>query len=293
MRALLLFLATSLAAMPLGATGTGTEPAFLWRAQAPAGGPTLFLAGSVHVLRAEDLPLPANYESAWRATSALLLEVDLVNLSPTESQRVAQRLGRLHGRARLPDHLSVSARREWRERADALGLPRRQLERLEPWYAALSVLGLGMQRTRFAGMHGVDQVFAARARAEGRPSAGLETVADQLGGFDRLPWALQEDLLMQTLSGLERLEASLAELITAWRAGDVERMAALQRDSLGSSPLLYAAVIRDRHAAWLPQLEERLRAGPDTLVVVGAQHLVGPDALQRLLGAKGYAVERL
>jgi uncharacterized protein YbaP (TraB family) len=291
MRTLSLLLAWLTVAVPLAAAGS--ERAFLWRVHSPATGTALYLAGSVHVLRPEDLPLPANYEAAWAATSALLLEVDLVNADPAEAYRVAQELGRLRGRERLSDRLSAPARREWHARAEELDLPRRRLERLEPWYAAFSVLDLGMQRTRFGGAHGVDRLLAARAAQQSRPTAGLETVADQLRGFDRLPTTLQERLLLQTLSGFERLEASLAGLISAWRGGDVEAMATLQRDSLGESPLLYAAVIRDRHQAWLPRLVTRLETGPDTLVVVGAQHLVGPDALPTLLEAKGFRVERL
>ena len=46
--------------------------------------------------------------------------------------------------------------------------------------------------------------------------------------------------------------------------------------------------------AWLPRLQARLDEGKedDTLVVVGAMHLLGPDGLVEMLRAKGYTVER-
>ena len=46
---------------------------------------------------------------------------------------------------------------------------------------------------------------------------------------------------------------------------------------------------------WLPQLRRMLDAAgtDDTLVVVGALHLLGKDGLVQQLQAKGYRVERL
>ena len=51
----------------------------------------------------------------------------------------------------------------------------------------------------------------------------------------------------------------------------------------------------DRNRAWLPELRKRLDGASqdDTLVVVGAMHLLGDDGLVAVLKAKGYTVERM
>lgn len=51
----------------------------------------------------------------------------------------------------------------------------------------------------------------------------------------------------------------------------------------------------DRNDAWVPKLEQRLKAAntDDHLVVVGAMHLLGSDGVVEKLRAKGYKVDRV
>ena len=100
----------------------------------------------------------------------------------------------------------------------------------------------------------------------------------------------------------EALDNSLAgneevlELHALWRAGDAEGLwnglAAEMRDRY---PRMYAHINVERNDAWLPELARRLEApgADDTLVVVGALHLLGSDGLVDKLRARGYAVERI
>jgi uncharacterized protein YbaP (TraB family) len=60
-------------------------------------------------------------------------------------------------------------------------------------------------------------------------------------------------------------------------------------------PDLYQSINVDRNHAWLPQVQAMLddEASDETMVVVGALHLLGDDGLVQLLRKKGYRVERL
>jgi hypothetical protein len=60
-------------------------------------------------------------------------------------------------------------------------------------------------------------------------------------------------------------------------------------------PALYTRINTERNDAWVPQLEARLTAPgtDDTLVVVGALHLLGSDGVVEKLEKKGYTVERV
>src|SRR5690606_24008533 len=88
----------------------------------------------------------------------------------------------------------------------------------------------------------------------------------------------------------------LQDLHDGWRAGDVERLDRdIRAEMAAKSPQSYKLLAVDRNDAWLPQIEKRLSGpGPDdTLVVVGALHLLGADGLVEKLRAKGYEVERM
>ena len=111
---------------------------------------------------------------------------------------------------------------------------------------------------------------------DGAPIVGLDAASA------RSVWAIDE-------GGNARLHAQ-------WRAGDADGMweslgGELQRDY----PKLYRRIDVDRNLAWLPAIEQRLQgpADDDTLVVVGALHLLGPDGLVERLRAAGYEVRRI
>ena len=60
-------------------------------------------------------------------------------------------------------------------------------------------------------------------------------------------------------------------------------------------PRLYQRINVARNDAWVPKIRQRLTQSgtDDTLVVVGALHLLGPDGVVEKLRAKGYKVERI
>ena len=51
------------------------------------------------------------------------------------------------------------------------------------------------------------------------------------------------------------------------------------------------ALIQRRNAAWTRAIAERLAGSGETVIVVGAGHLVGPDSVPALLRARGIKVE--
>src|SRR3546814_1606500 len=88
----------------------------------------------------------------------------------------------------------------------------------------------------------------------------------------------------------------LQTLHAYWRAGDAEaiwdEMGADMRDRY---PKLYRHINVERNDAWVPKIEQML-AEPgtdDTLVVVGALHLLGEDGVVEKLRAKGHAGDRI
>ena len=94
----------------------------------------------------------------------------------------------------------------------------------------------------------------------------------------------------------DEAEARTEALYAAWRRGDDKTLwremgQAMRREY----PALYRRINVARNDAWLAPLEARLHAPgtDDTLVVVGALHLVGEDGVVAKLRAKGYKVERL
>ena len=81
--------------------------------------------------------------------------------------------------------------------------------------------------------------------------------------------------------------------MSAWRSGDAARLATLLSKEFREFPALYRPLVTDRNQHWLPQIEQFLQEDRNTLVVVGALHLVGRGGLLELLRQAGYQPTQL
>jgi uncharacterized protein YbaP (TraB family) len=141
----------------------------------------------------------------------------------------------------------------------------------------------------FDPQQGVEEQLVRRAQADGKPTAGLETLQEELGGLEALSREDQLRLLDQALDELnDAPEEEMHEVLAAWRQGDVPKLAQLLAREYADFPNLYRTLVSVRNERWLPQLKRLLDSPQNTLVVVGALHLVGAGGLLELLRRDGF-----
>lgn len=270
------------------------EQGLLWRMRQGAG--TVYLAGSIHVLPA-GATLPPSYLRAYDEAEGLMMEVDLTTLETPEG--LGAFIGEVMVRALLPPDRSlrtVLGPERWTRLVAALrpmGLPEEGLDRFEPWMASMILTSMAMQQGGFEAESGVEGQLLRRASADGKLIDPLETLAQQLDLFDGLPEPEQVAMLDQGLAESAPLGGSIAELETAWRRGDEAALLELLRRSLPEGSQARSRLLSQRNQAWLQGIEARLRRPDDTMVVVGALHLLGEDGLVALLRQRGLVVERV
>ncbi|CAN5276431.1 TraB/GumN family protein [soil metagenome] len=254
---------------------------------------TVWLMGSIHVLRAADYPLPDAYHRAYAAADELLMEIDLDNLDPLEVQRALSARGAAGRSESLRGLLGMQAHAVAKQKAGALGIDLEQLDGVEPWYAALTIVQLRLHKLGFDPRFGVDRHFASRAAADGKRVRGLETFDGQLAILDELSAALQRDFLIQSLDEAMTMDCVVESLLDAWKTGDADH---LERELLGSLreyPALYEALVVRRNRNWIEPILALREAPRDVLVIVGALHLIGPDGVIEMLRERGLQVQRL
>lgn len=273
----------------------------LWAAERD--GHTLYLLGSFHLLSPDDYPLSSDVDAAFDDAESLLFELSPDEMaSPTLAARMGQAALRTDG-TRLDGELPEATRRKldaWvranAERLAQTGMSAQALQMFEPWFVGLAVGLVGMTDAGLDPALGLDRHFAAAAAAAGKPAEGLETGDEQIAFLDGMDRAEQAQFLDESLDEAAPGNDDDMTLHALWRAGEADAMwerlgLEMQRDY----PRLYRRIDVERNAAWLPVLERRLQ-GPgddDTLLVVGALHLLGPDGLVEKLRAGGYAVRRI
>ena len=253
----------------------------------------VYLAGSIHMLPANDAELPAGLTHAYADSSRLVMELDLGKFDPMEAMTWMAEHGTLPAGTTLRGLLGEARYGRVSAAAASLGMPMIGLDALAPWVVGIEITDLAYEHEGFDPDQGVEEQLVRRAKTDGKPTAGLETLSEQLGSVSSLSSADQIRMLDQTVDELKDLKSEMREVTTAWRHGDATHLAALLSSEYSTFPALYKPLVTDRNRHWLPQVEELLNTKDNVLVVVGALHLVGDGGLLELLRRKGYTITQL
>ena len=276
-------------AFPAALTDTAERSA-LWAVRGQHN--TVYLLGSIHVLRPGDGKLPRAALEAYADAEQLVMEIDL------DDPRVADPtalLGTMQRAALLPESESLRGvlgedYAQIASRARESGLDLAVLDRFAPWFVATMLLQLELAQRGFQPELGIEQQLADRAVRDGKPIEGLETAEQQFAVLAGLPLPEQKRFLMMSLDESERLDAEIEDLLAAWRSGDADALEEMLSAAYEEFPELYGPLTEDRNRAWVGRLDELLDDRDDYLVVVGALHLVGRHSVVDLLRERGYAV---
>lgn len=270
-----------------GATAADLPKDFVWRVQGKPG--TVYLAGSLHELRARDRPSPSLFE-AYARCDRIVLEADLSEFEQSEFQAQLNQLAALPDGKSLASRLDPASRSQLQAIARRHRLPENAFDHYQPWFAGSYAALLLLEEAGFLGDHGVDRQFFDRALREGKPRLFLETAQEQLTHLSRIPDAEALNSLRQDLEGGVDYARSLVE---AWTQGDAATVERLVIADAEVTPVSFRRLVVDRNRAWLPRLEDLLTQTNCTLILVGAGHLVGTNGLLELVQKRGYPVVQL
>jgi uncharacterized protein YbaP (TraB family) len=248
---------------------------------------TVYLAGSVHLLKKDDMSLPPGFERAYASAKTLVMEVDIDDMDSPEAQALLLQKGMFADGATLRDSISAASYARVTAEATRLGLPMEGLQQFEPWAVALTLTQLEYVQLGFDPDEGVERQLGRRAHADGKHIMGLETLGQQIGILASLSKDDQAAFLDQTVTEMRDADRETQEIVAAWRSGDAARLAALMSDDFKSFPSLYYTLVTERNRRWMPQIERLLKAEQNYLVIVGALHLVGEGGLLQLARAEG------
>lgn len=251
---------------------------------------TLYLFGSVHVLRPTTGWASPRVEAAFDSASDIWFEI-----SNPDDQAAIMPLIQQHGlspETPLSSRLTSEENAELDAAAKAMGASAAQLQPMKPWLAALSLSVAPLIKAGYDPKSGVELVLKARAEAAGKPIHGFETIDKQIGILAGLPDDVQLVFLRETLKDYENAATKLDEMVEAWARGDV---ATLDRVTItemkDASPALYQAVLVDRNTDWANQIQTLLEGSGTAFIAVGAAHLTGDDSVQAILQKRGVTVE--
>jgi len=251
---------------------------------------TLYLFGSVHVLRPTTGWASPRVEAAFDSASDIWFEI-----SNPDDQAAIMPLIQQHGlspETPLSSRLTPQENAELDAAAQAMGASAAQLQPMKPWLAALSLSVAPLIKAGYDPKSGVELVLKARAEAAGKPIHGFETIDKQIGILAGLPDDVQLVFLRETLKDYENAATKLDEMVEAWARGDVATLDRVTiKEMKEASPALYQSVLVDRNTDWANQIQTLLEGSGTAFIAVGAAHLTGDDSVQAILQKRGVTVE--
>jgi uncharacterized protein YbaP (TraB family) len=251
---------------------------------------TIVLFGSVHVLPADLDWRPDALDAALARADDLWFETDTDGDGQARASQAALANGYLPKGERLSALLTPDGRARLDRICGRLGLSPAAVDTLRPWFADVTLGVVALTRQGALASSGVEHTLADAAPDAARRT--FETPEDQIAFFAGAPVADQLASLEDTLRQLDEDPDFFSRLINAWAAGD-----AVAIEALGVAPMkqvsavLYDRLIVQRNRRWAEIIAERLKGSGETVIVVGAGHLVGGDSVPALLRARGIVVE--
>jgi len=263
----------------------------LWLVETPLK-KALFLLGSLHVLKSDAYPLADAINQAYSLSQKVVFETDLAAIMDPAIQAKMLALGLYPEGQTLFQNISDEMRSSLKKKMTDLGMPMEHFGRFRPWFMAVTLTALELQRLGFSPEYGIDVHFYGRAGSDQKEIGFLEPVDFQLDLLGKMNAPDQRAFLGQTLKDLDVAAQMADDMLKNWKEGDADNLSEVLFKSFEGYPQIENRLLRRRNVDWAKKIEEMMAEDKNIFIVVGAGHLIGPGSVVALLKEKGYKVKQ-
>lgn len=264
-----------------------------WKVEKPGNEHTTYILGTHHFASLSALDSLSQLQKALENCDKLYGELDMAESMSQESMMAMQQYLMAPADSTLDKVLTRAQLDSVKSALDPFTGGQLSLEMLYPVKpAAISTqIAAAMAMQIFPDlnpMEGLDITMQNRAKALGKPVAGLETMPFQLDRLYGTPIAKQAKELMKTIASMDTESERAHELADAYMRHDIDAilkaMIDEEMDAEDSERMIYS-----RNDNWVKRLLEEMPT-ESLMVVVGAGHLPGERGLIEQLRKAGYNV---
>lgn len=243
-----------------------------------------YVYGTIHVTC--DATLEPSTIEAMKNTSQLYLELDMDD--PGMQMAMMQGMTMEDGKTLQ----SMVSDEDWKK-LDAvvkakLGVSATMLNTVKPFFLSTMFLPSLLD----CPMKSIEGSLMTLAKEQQEEVYGLETLAEQMAVFDKIPYDVQMAELMESVrDNFASSKAEMKELMAVYRSKNLEIMKKLIETSDNRITAEHQeALLFTRNRNWIPRIEKIAKEKP-TFFGVGAGHLPGAQGVLALLRERGYTVE--
>lgn len=254
---------------------------------------TMYIGGTIHVLRSGDFPLPKEFDEAYNKSDYVVFETDLsLANSQTLQRELAQKM-MLPANQNLSSILSAKTYTKLKDYVNEQGYSIEMFDHMQPWAVMLTLSQLKLSSIGID-QNGVDSYYNQRSLSDSLPQRYLESIEEQSAILTEIGKGEEDAVVLQTLRDMKEFPVMMEWMVKEWREGKTERLKRELVDEMrNSSPKMYRIILKQRNEAWMPKLVSMLHEEKRGFVLVGAMHLLGKDGLLERFKTEGYKVEYL
>jgi uncharacterized protein len=282
-------LIVSLLALTSLAQGNKENHTLLWKISGNGIEKPSYLFGTIHMLCKDDAFLSENLKLAIERSDRVYLELDMDNI--IELLGVMSKM-KMNNDTTLADLLKPEDYRKVKAyfQAKSSLLPFSVVETYKPLLASSLLMEASSACDESVAM---EQLIMAEAKEKGKRISGLETMAYQMSVFDSIPYKLQAEELLKSISTGDKEsdgDKEFREMMKAYKEQDLDKLGKMLTESDGGMMLQYQdLLLNNRNRNWVAKLKTLL-ANKSLVVAVGAGHLPGENGVINLLRKEGYKV---
>ena len=276
------------------AVARGTK-LFLWKATSPT--TEVYLLGSIHLGKKEWYPLAKEVDGAFEKSKVLVLEADPAKADQLKLQQLVFQHGLYAGDDSLAKHVPAETMKATQDLAASLGIPAASLDKMRPWFVAMTLSVISIQKLGYSPEFGIDRVIAGRAKDQNKEVLELESMEFQIKLLAGFSDDLQAKYLAATVDESGKSKEQMEKMVESWRNGDVatfeKETIAKPREKHPELAEFHRKMIDDRNEGMAKKVEGYLKTKDVHFVVAGAAHMVGEKGIVKLLEKAGYKVEQI
>jgi uncharacterized protein len=280
----------------------------IWQVSSSKSNKNVYLLGSYHIGKNCQLESPA-FNYSFNNAETIVFEIDY-DLEANLNSKIQQLLINLIRQKGIPTSNEESLKgflepetyQLLEQKAKERDISLKTFAKLKPWVFLFRFFSSEISNSEDKAECGIDSMIREKAQSENKNIAGLETVEYQLEKYLERYITMDRASTIDALSSIaynenknftEDFSNGFSKLVDYINSGNADELEANITSFCKKELKFCESLLFERNRNWLPKIENFLIQKEDSLVVVGAGHLVGSQGLIELLKQKGYQVERL
>jgi uncharacterized protein len=247
-----------------------------------------YILGTMHLMCREDAQLSKNLKEVLKRTDIIYFELDMDDVMGMMSGMSAMRM---KNGVKLKDLVTPEEYTRIKNYFNKNGmLPFNMVENFKPMLLASTVTEDQMSCKTQSGV----EMMMMEENDGKKEILGLETMADQAGIFDSIPYKDQVKELLKMLDsvGTGSTGEGIKELVDAYKKQDLKKIEAITLESEPGLKDYMDLLLYKRNRNWITTIKQ-VTGNKTIIFAVGAGHLVGKVGVLELLKKEGYSLRPL